>query len=78
MLDPSTLHARLDADELLLVDVREHEEHDRGHVAGSVDDGPVVPRQPPSRLGQITKNRSVSMRVLRQGRASFITFKLAE
>jgi len=27
---------------------------------------------------QLPKNRSVSMRVLRQGRASFITFKLAE
>ena len=26
----------------------------------------------------LPKNRSVSMRVLRQGRASFITFKLAE
>ncbi len=29
-------------------------------VAGSVDDGPVVPWQPPSRLAQITKKRSVS------------------
>jgi serine protease Do len=27
---------------------------------------------------ELPKNRSVSMRVLRQGRASFITFKLAE
>src|SRR5690606_41283094 len=27
---------------------------------------------------QLPKNRSVSMRVLRQGRARFITFKLAE
>jgi len=26
----------------------------------------------------LPKNRSVSMRVLRQGRASFITFKLAD
>jgi serine protease Do len=26
----------------------------------------------------LPKNRSVSMRVLRQGRATFITFKLAE
>ncbi len=26
----------------------------------------------------LPKNRSVSMRVLRQGRASFITFKLSE
>ncbi len=29
-------------------------------VAGSVEDGPVVPRQPPSRLVEITKKRSVS------------------
>ena len=29
-------------------------------VAGSIDDGPVVPRQPPSRLVETTKNRSVS------------------
>ena len=29
-------------------------------VAGSIDDGPVVPRQPPSRFGQMTKKRSVS------------------
>ena len=29
-------------------------------VAGSADDGPVVPRQPPSRLVETTKNRSVS------------------
>ena len=29
-------------------------------VAGSIDDGPVVPWQPPSRLAQITKKRSVS------------------
>src|ERR1700753_337088 len=29
-------------------------------VAGSSDDGPVVPRQPPSRLVETTKNRSVS------------------
>ena len=29
-------------------------------VAGSIDDGPVVPRQPPSRLVETTKKRSVS------------------
>ena len=29
-------------------------------VAGSIDDGPVVPRQPPSRFVETTKNRSVS------------------
>src|SRR3954447_17229181 len=29
-------------------------------VAGSTDDGPVVPRQPPSRLVETTKKRSVS------------------
>ena len=29
-------------------------------VAGSVDDGPVVPRQPPSRFVETTKKRSVS------------------
>jgi hypothetical protein len=29
-------------------------------VAGSIEDGPVVPRQPPSRFGQMTKKRSVS------------------
>ena len=29
-------------------------------VAGFSDDGPVVPRHPPSRFGQITKKRSVS------------------
>ena len=29
-------------------------------VAGSIDDGPVVPRQPPSRLVLTTKKRSVS------------------
>ena len=29
-------------------------------VAGSGDDGPVVPRQPPSRFVEITKYRSVS------------------
>jgi hypothetical protein len=29
-------------------------------VAGSAEDGPVVPRQPPSRLVETTKNRSVS------------------
>ena len=29
-------------------------------VAGFVDDGPVVPRQPPSRFELTTKNRSVS------------------
>ena len=38
--------------------------------------------QSPQHFAQVAKdlpkNRSVSMRVLRQGRASFITFKLAE
>ena len=29
-------------------------------VAGSTDDGPVVPRQPPSRFVETTKKRSVS------------------
>ena len=29
-------------------------------VAGSIDDGPVVPWQPPSRFAHITKKRSVS------------------
>src|SRR5690349_18911085 len=29
-------------------------------VAGSIDDGPVVPRQPPSRFVDTTKKRSVS------------------
>ena len=29
-------------------------------VAGSMEEGPVVPRQPPSRFGQITNRRSVS------------------
>ena len=29
-------------------------------VAGSIDDGPVVPRQPPSRFVETTKKRSVS------------------
>ena len=29
-------------------------------VAGSIDDGPVVPLQPPSRFEQITRKRSVS------------------
>ena len=29
-------------------------------LAGSIDDGPVVPRQPPSRLVETTKKRSVS------------------
>ena len=29
-------------------------------VAGSVDEGPVVPRQPPSRFVETTKKRSVS------------------
>ena len=29
-------------------------------LAGSIDDGPVVPRQPPSRLVETTKNWSVS------------------
>jgi hypothetical protein len=30
-------------------------------VAGLIDDGPVVPRQPPSRFAQTTWNRSVSI-----------------
>ena len=30
-------------------------------VFGSIDDGPVVPLQPPSRFEQITKKRSVSI-----------------
>jgi hypothetical protein len=29
-------------------------------VAGLIDDGPVVPWQPPRRFGQMTKKRSVS------------------
>ena len=29
-------------------------------MAGFVEDGPVVPWQPPSRFGQMTKKRSVS------------------
>ena len=50
----------------------------RRRVLGLIADKGIVHELFTDIAKALPKNRSVSMRVLRQGRASFITFKLAE